>query len=208
MTTKKTRQEPPKSLEKVEGSTPDTTLSIDTDLQYDAPEITASWQDIVGNGKGVLYRALAMAQAECQNVVMNRVNPHFRSKYADLSAVRDAIIPIFSKHGIAIIQAPHNDGFSGFVLETFLLHESGGEMKFSFPLPNDTTNMQKIGSAISYARRYTLSAIAGIASEEDDDGNAATNPNGGGQSAGGRGAAGGPQARGEHPPATNGGIVL
>jgi len=139
---------------------------------------------------------------------MNKVNPHFRSKYADLSAVRDAIIPIFSKHGIAIIQAPHNDGFSGFVLETFLLHESGGEMKFSFPLPNDTTNMQKIGSAISYARRYTLSAIAGIASEEDDDGNAATNPNGGGQSAGGRNAAGGPQARGESPGGTNGGIVL
>lgn len=198
MTTKKKQTEPPKEVA-------DTTLSIDTDLQYDAPEITVSWQDIVGNGKGILYRALARAQAECQNVVMNKVNPHFRSKYADLSAVRDAIIPIFSKHGIAIIQAPHNDSFGGFNLETRLLHESGGEMMFSFPLPSDTANMQKIGSAISYARRYTLSAIAGIASEEDDDGNAATNPNGGGQP--GRGAGGGTQAGGSSS-SSNGGIVL
>ncbi len=136
---------------------------------------------------------------------MNKTNPHFRSRYADLAAVRDAIVPIFNKHGISIIQSPNVDGFAGFNLETRLIHESGEEIVWNFPLPSDVTKMQAVGSAISYARRYTLSAIACIASEEDDDGNAATNPNGGGQS--GRGAVGGATAGGSSS-ATNGGIVL
>ncbi len=123
---------------------------------------------------------MAKAQAECQNVVMNKTNPHFRSRYADLAAVRDAIYPIFTKHGLSIVQAPTTDGFSGFSLETRIMHESGDELIFNFPLPADVNKMQAVGSAISYARRYTLSALAGIASEEDDDGNAATNTNGGG----------------------------
>jgi hypothetical protein len=111
---------------------------------------------------------------------MNKTNPHFRSRYADLAAVRDAIYPIFTKHGLSIVQAPTTDGFSGFSLETRIMHESGDELIFNFPLPSDVNKMQAVGSAISYARRYTLSALAGIASEEDDDGNAATNTNGGG----------------------------
>lgn len=127
--------------------------------------------------------ALAKAQAECQNVTMNRTNSHFKSRYADLAAVRDAVYPIFTKHGISIIQAPTTDGFSGFSLETRVMHSSGEELVYNFPLPPDVNKVQAIGSAISYARRYTLSALAGIASEEDDDGHAATNTNGGGQPA-------------------------
>jgi len=159
------------------------------------------------SGKKNLAAALAKAQAECQNVVMNKTNPHFRSKYADLAAVRDAIIPVFSKHGLSIIQAPTMDfsGFSGFSLETRLMHTSGEQMIWNFPLPSDVSKMQSIGSAISYARRYTLSAIAGVASEEDDDGNAATNTNGGGSS-GNRGAVTGTTSGGNNP--ASGGIVL
>lgn len=149
------------------------------------PETTASYPVGASNGRKALATALAKAQAECQNVVMNKTNPHFRSRYADLAAVRDAIYPIFTKHGLSIVQAPTTDGFSGFSLETRIMHESGDELIFNFPLPADVNKMQAVGSAISYARRYTLSALAGIASEEDDDGNAATNTNGGG-SAGGR----------------------
>ncbi len=149
--------------------------------------------------------ALAKAQAECQNVVMNKTNPHFRSRYADLAAVRDAIIPVFTKHGLSIIQCPSAIAEMGFVLETRLMHSSGEDMVWHFPLPSDVNKMQSIGSAISYARRYTLSAIAGVASEEDDDGNAATNTNGGGSTAG-RGAAGGTQAGGNT--SSSGGIVL
>lgn len=148
-----------------------------------AKETTASSQNFAGNTKKNLAMALAKAQLECQNVTMNKVNLHFRSKYADLAAVRDAIIPIFNKHGLAIVQAPTTDGFSGFCLETRIIHTSGEELVWQFPLPSDFTKMHSIGSAISYARRYTYGALAGIASEEDDDGNAA-------QAADGRGANG------------------
>lgn len=157
------------------------------------------------NGKTNLATALAKAQAECENVAMNKVNPHFRSKYADLAAVRDAIVPVFSKYGISIVQAPNIDG-NGFGLETRLIHSSGEEMVWVFPLPMDVNKMQSIGSAISYARRYTLSAIAGIASEEDDDGNAAQNPNGGGPS--GNNASGNRSAAGGNPTGPAGGIIL
>lgn len=149
--------------------------------------------------------ALVKAQAECQNVTMNRTNPHFKSRYADLAAVRDAIIPVFNKHGLAIIQTPTTDDFSGFALETRIVHSSGEQMIWSFPLPSDTSKMQAIGSAISYARRYTLSAIAGVASEEDDDGNAATNTHGGG-STGNRSSGAGAQPVGNS--SASGGIVL
>jgi hypothetical protein len=136
---------------------------------------------------------------------MNKTNPHFRSRYADLAAVRDAIIPVFNRHGLSIIQAPTTDGFSGFSLETRLMHESGEYLIYNFPLPADVNKMQAVGSAISYARRYTLSAIAGVASEEDDDGNAATNPNGGGLSTG-RSAGGGAKSEGSS--SGSGGIIL
>jgi hypothetical protein len=181
-----------------------TELNTEQEILYGAPETTAWSLSGADNTKKNLATALAKAQAECQNVVMNKTNPHFRSRYADLSAVRDAVIPIFTKHGLSIIQCPTADADTGFHLETRLLHASGEEMVWRFPLPGDVSKMQVIGSAISYARRYTLSAVAAVASEEDDDGNASTATNGGGSSGGGgfRGAAaptGGP---------SGGGIVL
>ena len=181
-----------------------TELSTDQETPFDVPGTTAWSLNGAVNTKKNLATALAKAQAECQNVVMNKTNPHFRSRYADLSAVRDAVIPIFTKHGLSIIQCPTADADTGFHLETRLLHSSGEEMVWRFPLPGDVSKMQVIGSAISYARRYTLSAVAAVASEEDDDGNASTATNGGGSSGGGaaRGAAaptGGP---------AGGGIVL
>jgi hypothetical protein len=137
---------------------------------------------------------------------MNRVNPHFRSKYADLAAVRDAIIPVFTRHGLSILQVPTMDDFTGFHLETRLIHASGEELIWRYPLPQDATKPQAQGSAISYARRYTYSALAALASEEDDDANAAQNPNGGGHSRSG-GATGG-ATTGSNAPAKDGGIVL
>jgi hypothetical protein len=184
----------------------DITLNTEEAARFAVPETTASCQCGAGNGRKSLAAALAKAQAECQNVTMNKINPHFRSKYADLAAVRDAIIPVFNRHGLSIIQAPTSDLVGGFTLETRVMHSSGSEIIWNFPLPPDTSKMQSIGSAISYARRYTLSAIAGIASEEDDDGNAATNTNGRGYS-GGNGAGGQSQGRGG-PSSETGGITL
>lgn len=181
------------------------TTSIAQERQYDVPETTA-WLHIGADSiKKNLATSLAKAQAECQNVVMNKTNPHFRSRYADLAAVRDAIIPVFTKHGLSIVQTPNVNEEVGFHLETRLIHSSGEELVWRFPLPGDVSKMQSVGSAISYARRYTLSAIGAVASEEDDDGNAAQAANGGGQPAGG-GARGGAQAGGNAPGA--GGIVL
>lgn len=202
MTTKSKQAPPP------ETPAPITMSSTEVERLFAAPATSALSPPTVGNGKTNLAEALAKAQAECQNVTMNKVNPHFRSKYADLSAVRDAIVPVFNRHGISIIQAPNTDGLSGFSLETRLIHASGEELVFNFPLPSDVSKMQAVGSAISYARRYTLSAIAGIASEEDDDGNAATtNTNGRGQSSGGYGAGGKPQ-NGGGSSSSDGGISL
>lgn len=183
----------------------DTQSSTVSELLHAAQVTTALSQHGADNGKKNLAAALAKAQAECLNVVMNKTNSHFKSRYADLAAVRDAIIPVFNRHGLSIIQAPTTDGFSGFSLETRLMHESGEYLIYNFPLPADVSKMHAVGSAISYARRYTLSAIAGVASEEDDDGNAATNTNGGGQPAS-RSAFGTAKAGGNSP--SSGGISL
>lgn len=118
--------------------------------------------------------ALAKAQGEMKNAPFNATNPHLKNKFANLASVRDTVIPSLSKVGIAVVQTlvPF-DGRAA--LATRLLHTSGQWMESLCPLP-DAGDMQKLGSAITYARRYSLSAICGIAADEDDDANAASEP--------------------------------
>lgn len=119
-----------------------------------------------------LSKALAAAQGEMKNAVLNRVNPHFKNRYADLAAIRDAVIPALSKHGVAVTQfTDFRDGTS--VLVTRLMHESGQWIEGAYPLTQQT-NPQAMGSQLTYARRYNLSAIAGISADEDDDAEIAT----------------------------------
>lgn len=119
-----------------------------------------------------LSKALAAAQGEMKNAVLNRVNPHFKNRYADLAAIRDAVVPALSKRGIAVTQfTDFRDGNS--VLVTRLMHESGQWIEGVYPLTQQT-NPQAMGSQLTYARRYTLSAIAGISADEDDDAEIAT----------------------------------
>ena len=110
-----------------------------------------------------LAAALAKAQGMMENAVMNRVNPHFKSKYADLAAIFDAARKPLSANGLAIVQTI-GDG----VLHTRLLHTSGQWIASEHPLPM-AGRPQEIGSALTYARRYSLSALIGIAADEDDD---------------------------------------
>ena len=110
-----------------------------------------------------LAAALAEAQGMMENAVMNRVNPHFKSKYADLAAIFDAARKPLSANGLAIVQTI-GDG----VLHTRLLHTSGQWIASEHPLPM-SGRPQEIGSALTYARRYSLSALIGIAADEDDD---------------------------------------
>jgi len=122
-----------------------------------------------------LASALAKAQGEMRNAPLNKVNPHFKSKYADLAAVRDAVAPVLAKHGLAVTQTTAlQDGV--FVLLTTLRHSSGEIVESVYPLPMVPEQPQKMGSALSYARRYSLAAMVGIASDEDDDANAAQTP--------------------------------
>ncbi len=117
-----------------------------------------------------LAKALAAAQAEMKNATLNKVNPHFKSQYADLAAIRDAVIPALAKHGLAITQMPDITE-DGFVLITRLMHDSGEWISSSYPLPTDLGKPQQMGSAQTYARRYSLAAMAGVSAEEDDDAN-------------------------------------
>jgi hypothetical protein len=112
---------------------------------------------------------LAAAQSEMSNAAYNRTNPHFKSKYADLAGVREATLPVLNKHGFAVVQTTvFQDGV--LLLKTELAHKSGEWRESFYPIAPGTPQQQ--GSALTYARRYSWSAITGIASEEDDDGNA------------------------------------
>lgn len=117
--------------------------------------------------------ALAKAQTEIKNAPLNKTNPHFRSKYADLAAIRDAITPALSKNNIAVVQTVESSG-ERYSVKTSLMH-GDNTIDSICPImcgPNDPA--QKFGSAMTYARRYSLAAIVGIAAEEDDDGQAAS----------------------------------
>lgn len=118
-----------------------------------------------------LTEALAKAQGAMQSATLNKTNPHFRSKYADMAAVLEAIRQPLSDNGLAYTQTIEIRE-SGTVLVTRLAHTSGQWIESEFPLPS-TAKIQEMGSALTYARRYSLSAIICNAADEDDDGNAA-----------------------------------
>jgi hypothetical protein len=119
-----------------------------------------------------LMTALAASQAEMSNAAYNQQNPHFKSKYADLASIRDATIPALAKHGLSIHQVMQNNSSGNMVLVTRLGHASGSWIESIYPVPySDKPHI--MGSAITYARRYSWAAICGIAAEEDEDGNAA-----------------------------------
>jgi len=119
-----------------------------------------------------LAAALVKAQAEVRNAVANSTNPHFKSSYADLEAVKAACFPALAKHGIAVVQSPVvTDSRVG--VTTRLLHTSGEWLEGEFTMPSVKQDPQGYGSALTYARRYTLAAFAGVATGDDDDGESA-----------------------------------
>lgn len=116
-----------------------------------------------------LATALVAAQKIMPNAIVNAENSHFHNEYADLPAVREAILGPLNKHGIAIVQIPtiHSDG--SFRLVTLLMHGPSGEyLGGEHPLPS-TGTPQAMGSAITYARRQDSAGIVFIAADKDDD---------------------------------------
>ena len=119
---------------------------------------------------------LAIAMSKAQNAMSgaakSKNNPFFKSKYADLSSVIEAVKVPFADNGLSFVQFPiEENGRIG--IETILMHESGEWLSNSFTVQLSKQDAQGAGSAITYCRRYGLQAVAGIPSE-DDDGNAAS----------------------------------
>ena len=120
-----------------------------------------------------IAKALATAQANMTKALKQSNNPHFRAKYADLGNVMDACLPALNGAGIALIQPTGEDEKGRFVETIFIHGESGEQLSCRVPLIVAKNDMQGFGSAVTYARRYGLMTMAGIA-PEDDDGNAAS----------------------------------
>lgn len=117
--------------------------------------------------------AIAKAQNEVENASKNANNPHFKSKYADLAELLNTVRPVFSFHGLAILQMPSFDcGVAS--VETVLSHSSGEWISSICSAPVTKQDAQGVGSVITYLRRYSLAAMCGVA-QEDEDANYAVN---------------------------------
>lgn len=122
-----------------------------------------------------LFKALNKVQSQLKIAKKKGYNPHFKSHYAGLAEVWEACREPLTKNGLAVIQAPTL--LAGhFVLRTTLVHQDGGTWDAHYPIKNVSDNCQALGSAITYAKRYSLGAMLGVVSEdEDDDGESAEN---------------------------------
>lgn len=122
-----------------------------------------------------LYAAMAKAFPEIEGASKDKNNPHFKSKYADLGAVVEAIKPALTRHGLFFVQQTHEQE-GGVCVETVVCHSSGESMPLGkLFVPASKQDAQGYGSALTYARRYSLMTAFGVC-PEDDDGNAASRP--------------------------------
>ena len=121
------------------------------------------------HANAALFAAMALAQGEIENATKSAVNPHFKSRYADLAEVLNTIRPAFSKHGLSIFQSVTAELQVVSVMTT-IAHKEGGYITSSLSCPIPTSKIQDLGSMVTYLRRYSATALCGI-SQEDDDGN-------------------------------------
>ena len=122
-----------------------------------------------------LSKALVQAQSEMSNAKKDATNPFFKSKYADLNAIREAVLPILNSHGISVLQPMTNIEGKNFI-KTIVLHETGESIEsFTEIIYSKVNDAQAQGSGITYARRYGLQSFVCVGAE-DDDGNKAVKP--------------------------------
>lgn len=121
-------------------------------------------------------KALVKVQAELPTLAKTSTNPHFKSKFAPLDEVNPAALAVLTRHGFAWVTMPCvlTDGTPG--LRYRLMHESGEELVGEMALMLKASGPQEQGSAITYARRYSVQAVLGLVTDEDDDGNSAARP--------------------------------
>lgn len=127
-----------------------------------------------------LAAALVAAQSELRAVGMDAVNPHFKARYASLDNIIETIRPILARHKLGVVQGatlPESNAegkVTGFTVETMLIHESGEWLTSGVVMPLAKADPQGAGAAITYGRRYGISALLSLATDEDDDGNRAS----------------------------------
>ena len=117
-----------------------------------------------------LFTAMAKAQAKLETASKGAYNPFFKSRYADLAAVWSACREALTSNGIAVLQFPRHSEDNSVHLETMLCHSSGESISRTFSMPVKEQTAQGYASAITYLRRYALSATVGVVADEDDDG--------------------------------------
>lgn len=115
-----------------------------------------------------LAAALAKAQANIEGAVKDKVNPHLKSKYADLSSVWDACRESLKENGLSVVQGAEPSEVSTLALTTMLLHSSGQWVSGTMTMPLAKADPQGYGAALTYARRYGLAAMVGVCPEDDD----------------------------------------
>jgi hypothetical protein len=121
-----------------------------------------------------ISKALNLLGAELGNVEKNQKNPFFNSTYADLASILNYVKPELAKHGLSIVQSARQADNNHIIVETLLSHVSGEWIETEVYIPttaNNRNDAQTTGSAFTYGRRYGLSAILNISSENDTDGN-------------------------------------
>ncbi len=122
-----------------------------------------------------LAEALAKAQGEMGHAKKDSTNPHFRSSYADFTAVVDALKVPLQKNGLSYAQVTDIDEAGNITMITTLMHKSGQWLRSYYPIRPVQATPQGLGSSLTYGKRYSLAAIVGVAAiDEDDDGNAAS----------------------------------
>lgn len=120
-----------------------------------------------------LATALAKAQAVMKHAEKDRINPHFKNRYATLASVWDAARAALTSNGLSVVQATGGDG-AAITVSTLLLHTSGQWIRSSLAMSVAALGPQAIGSLCSYLRRYSFASMVGVCADEDDDANSST----------------------------------
>lgn len=124
---------------------------------------------------GKLAESMSKAQASLKSAPFNRVNPHFKNRYADLTSVIDTARKPLSENGLTFMQFVSCSG-PVVSVETVIAHSSGEWISGTLSLTASKPDPQGVGSAITYAKRYGLCAALGISADDDDDANDASTP--------------------------------
>jgi len=115
-----------------------------------------------------INKALIALISETQDILANDFNPHFKSKFADLSSHLTYLKPLLKKHGLTVLQLPSGD-YEAVGIKTIILHESGAIIQERCVIPCEKGMLgQHAGAIITYLRRYSLASLAGVATEDDD----------------------------------------